>query len=65
MRFLDFGFMNRYKMCICFAASVLKLLTDLHDDSAQFYHFADLAQSVRKQHLFQSKPIVFQISRFA
>lgn len=40
--------MNKYKMCFHFAASILNLLTDLHDDSAQLYHFAELAQLVRK-----------------
>lgn len=40
--------MNKYKMCIHFAASILKLLTDLHGDSAQLHHFVELAQLVRK-----------------
>lgn len=57
--------MNKYKMYIHSRASILKLLTDLHDDSAQLYHFAELAQLVREQCLFQSNPIVFQISRSA
>lgn len=40
--------MNKCKMCFHFAASISKLLTDLHDASAQLYHFAELAHLVRK-----------------
>ena len=46
--FKSFCFMNRNKICNHFTASILKLSTKLHDDSAQFYHFTELAQSERK-----------------